>query len=503
MSCSIKVDKRLLKVQKVVGEITKRQTVSANVELPCTATSIFDIDATVRDIETEVRDGGVFIRGTIHKQIYFVDTLDVVRMETEDVPFQNFVEIKGACPRMNAQVCVRIIDVDASLIDDGRAIEQCILLEIFVKVTESVQMEVVVDVENDVVVKKKLLCVESVVGEDFGKQVLTQTVVLPVEAVKIFRIVADVRNIDVDVREDTVIVRGIVHKQIFFVDRDNIVRHESEEIRFNVCVDIPGARPNMEAQVDVDVIISDYCLKETPGRELKQTVVVDVFVKVVDLVQLEVVVDVKGECIIVKKKLLKVENVIRDIVLRETVNSEVTLPERATKVFEVLGSIVDVEAKILNGQVIVSGVLRKQIFFVDCRNVLRYFREDVPFRMAGSAPGALPDMNVAVRARIVGDIDFRLVNEKILEQTAVIEVFVKITESIQIEVVTDVRCEVRPVPPCDCVEPQVTVYIVQKGDTLFEIARRFCVPLDVLIAANPQIKDPNLIFPGDRVFIPC
>ena len=44
--------------------------------------------------------------------------------------------------------------------------------------------------------------------------------------------------------------------------------------------------------------------------------------------------------------------------------------------------------------------------------------------------------------------------------------------------------------------------MVQKGDTLFFIAKRFGVSLDALIRANPQIKDPNLIFPGDIIYIP-
>ena len=46
------------------------------------------------------------------------------------------------------------------------------------------------------------------------------------------------------------------------------------------------------------------------------------------------------------------------------------------------------------------------------------------------------------------------------------------------------------------------VYIVQKGDTLWGIAKRYGVALSALIAANPQIKNPNLIYPGDRVQIP-
>ena len=43
---------------------------------------------------------------------------------------------------------------------------------------------------------------------------------------------------------------------------------------------------------------------------------------------------------------------------------------------------------------------------------------------------------------------------------------------------------------------------VRKGDTLWGIAQRHGVSLTALIAANPQIKNPNLIYPGDEVNIP-
>lgn len=45
-------------------------------------------------------------------------------------------------------------------------------------------------------------------------------------------------------------------------------------------------------------------------------------------------------------------------------------------------------------------------------------------------------------------------------------------------------------------------YVVRKGDTLWGIAGRYGVALTDLIAANPQIKNPNLIYPGETVVIP-
>lgn len=54
-----------------------------------------------------------------------------------------------------------------------------------------------------------------------------------------------------------------------------------------------------------------------------------------------------------------------------------------------------------------------------------------------------------------------------------------------------------PVPHCPG-----AAYTVVQGDTLFQIARRFGVTLEALLAANPQITNPDLIFPGQVICLP-
>lgn len=51
-------------------------------------------------------------------------------------------------------------------------------------------------------------------------------------------------------------------------------------------------------------------------------------------------------------------------------------------------------------------------------------------------------------------------------------------------------------------EEEKAGYVVQRGETLWGIAARHGIALTALIAANPQIKNPNLIYPGDRVNLP-
>lgn len=46
------------------------------------------------------------------------------------------------------------------------------------------------------------------------------------------------------------------------------------------------------------------------------------------------------------------------------------------------------------------------------------------------------------------------------------------------------------------------IHVVRKGDTLYDIAKKYGVDLDVLIAANPQIDDPDVLMIGQKIRIP-
>lgn len=55
-----------------------------------------------------------------------------------------------------------------------------------------------------------------------------------------------------------------------------------------------------------------------------------------------------------------------------------------------------------------------------------------------------------------------------------------------------------PEDECDC-----TTYTVVKNDNLTKIAARHNVPLMQLVKVNPQIKNINLIYVGEKINIPC
>ena len=58
-------------------------------------------------------------------------------------------------------------------------------------------------------------------------------------------------------------------------------------------------------------------------------------------------------------------------------------------------------------------------------------------------------------------------------------------------------------PTAPAPDPEPKTYKVKKGDTLSKIAKAHKVTLKKLIVANPQIKNPDLIHPGEIINIPC
>ena len=50
-------------------------------------------------------------------------------------------------------------------------------------------------------------------------------------------------------------------------------------------------------------------------------------------------------------------------------------------------------------------------------------------------------------------------------------------------------------------DPRSRWHTVAKGDTLWEIARRYGVELGRIVELNPDIRNPSLIYVGQRVRI--
>jgi hypothetical protein len=405
----------LIKAEVVINENTKQLLVERNVTLTIPAIKIRNIDAKIRNITTDVIADKVIIQGVIHKQIFFVGEDNIVHHQAEDLSFSTFVDLPGAAPGMNVQIDPTIETVIFDLLT-STLLHQKVVIEFFVKVTETRQLNVLLG-------NGPLVRVDQVVGEGTKQELFENLVTLDHAALKIDDITVVVRNLTTHVIADKVIIQGIIHKQIFYVSTGNVELHQAEDVEFSSFVDIPGVTPGMDVEVLPTVEFVHFNLQNE--TTLLQKVVAEFFVKVTESVQVPLQL---GPGV-----LLKLDSVVNEGTKQILVENEFTLPLPTVKIREIIARIVDITTEVIADKVIIQGILHKQIFFIGEDNLEHHQAEDIPFSTFIDILGAIPGMNVRVDSRIE-TILFVLEDSTTLLQKVVGEFFVKVTQTQQLMV---------------------------------------------------------------------
>jgi hypothetical protein len=413
----------LIKAEVVIKENTKQVLVERNVTLTTEAIKVRNINAEIRNITTDVIADKVVIQGIVHKQIFFVDSGNIVRHQGEDIQFSTFVDAPGAEPGMNVQVEPKIETVIFNLLTPT-LLHQKVVIDFFVKVTETRQLNVLVG-------DGPLVRVDQVVGEGTRQELYENVVALDNPAEKIDDITVAIREITTHVIDDKVIIQGVIHKQIFYIGtipntaNVNVELHQAEDISFSTFVDIHGATPGMDVEVVPTVEFVHFNLQN--ATTLLQKVVVEFFVKVTESVQIPVELGPGA--------LLKLDSVVKEGTNQILVENVFTLPLPTIKIREIVARIVDLETEVISDKVIIQGTIHKQIFFIGTDNVEHHQAENVSFSTFIDIIGAAPGMDVRVDSRIE-TILFELegTTTSSLRQKAVIEFFVKVTQSQQLMV---------------------------------------------------------------------
>ncbi|MHB1420565.1 MAG: DUF3794 domain-containing protein, partial [Bacillota bacterium] len=134
---------------------------------------------------------------------------------------------------------------------------------------------------------RRLLRVESVVGEDTVQSTILSDVRFPVKITKVWQTDAKVLEFTATPIPDKVIIEGTVEKQIYFVSAETKkvdgVQYITGEVfektvteRFTQFVDIPGTTPGMMVQVNPRIEFVNHDLVKTDpytlGQVWRQTV---------------------------------------------------------------------------------------------------------------------------------------------------------------------------------------------------------------------------------------
>lgn len=526
---AINFKERKARVEYVIGEDTVRESFTGEITVPENKPDIervLEVTAEVNQVDAFIEEGGVALDGEVDLGVMYVGTVadpeepqQPVHFFDGVIPFDNFIDIPDAKPGMHVVSDVRVVRVTSDLIDE-ETVEVTVTLRKFVKVVEFRQVELVTEVTgiDQELVEEELLKINDVIGENTIQTIVEGDIDLPPEKPPIERILKVQSELlqepEVTLTEDAVIVEGTLEVGIVYVadteEGDQPVHFAEATFDFSKVIDVPGAMDEDGLSTFVDVTVrradGDPINVETAQAE----VIVEVFTKVTEPIQITVVTDVRSEKVEVDKELLRVEEVIGENTVNETITNNINLPAGKPDVEQVLepnASLLEVNSMTEEGGVTVDGEIDGTVLYVadiedpDAPQQPVHFVEDVfDFTNFVQVSGAREGMDAYADVSIKRVRD-NLLNQRTIELTVTLSKFVKVIQFRQLDVVTDLVV-VSPIVEKPCEDrPSYIVYVVQPGDTLFKIARRYGTTVDAIVEAN-DIENPDRIDVGQKLCIP-
>ncbi|HAA89760.1 MAG: LysM-like peptidoglycan-binding protein [Thermoanaerobacterales bacterium 50_218] len=501
-----------LKVEHVVGERSVQVVVKDEFTVPepkPDPEKIISIDKTVKITNVEVIKDKVIIDGQLNLQVVYVAALpdQPVHHTHALLEFTQFVEIPGAEPGMTARASVKVEDIQAT-VDPGcvGGFEVTAVLQITVKVTETKEINVLVEPPAGVVAEVEKLRVEEVIGEGKMQSVVSGRSKVPPEKPpvdKVLDVDASVTITEKKILDGKVIVEGDIDLQYIYValEETQPVHHMHDKLHFTQFVEVPGAEEGMHVQVEetITYIGWDVINPETVSVE----VIIDKVVKVTQTRELDVVTDIEG--VAVEKKSLRVEHVVGEDHVQVVVRDQLEVPPEKPGVVKVLDvkvhkvEVPEEEIVVIKDKVVLSGQIDVQVLYVseDPDQAVHHTEGVLKFRNFIPIPGAEPDQTVLVNTTVehvsarVSDSCGKLTIEVVLKLTA------RVVETIEIEVVVGLVPPEEPCEPGDYLD-----YVVQPGDTFYKLAKKYNTTVEAIIRANPCVDPYNLQI-GTTIKIPC
>ncbi len=511
----------IVSIEFTVGEDIVREIVTGVIELgeqEPDIEKILEVRAFPGALETEITEGGVGLTGEISGEVIYLTVLDdpyrpqhSIRFAKGSFQFKNFVDIPDASMDMSAVADTEILRTSYRRLDERR-IEISVTIKILVKVVESRRFGIITDLQGLTAaqIDEEVLVIDDVLGENTVITVLTEYFTVEDNEPSIERIVSvstNVFDVKAILEKDGVLVSGLVESNVIYIGgnekEDRRIQSVLHRAEFAETIPLPGAGPGNNAYPAIRVVNVVEDIVDIKTLELR--IELEAYAKVTRPKEISLILDIDADNVDSQKELLHLEGLIGEKILREVISHEIVIAAekppleriiRARADIIELAPLVEDGGITLAGQVEIGVLYEADVLPEDMEQAIGFMSVRVPFEnyipIADTQRGFPADTYA-----IVNGVKPRIVNDRSLEIEVSLEKFAKVRDLRPLEVVVDLVV-ISPVTVCP---PSLLIYIVQPGDNLFKIARRYRTTVGELVDAN-KITDPDYLEPGQKISIP-
>lgn len=498
---------------KTVSQITLDDDFNVSDQLPdMKRVILYQGEIQIETVRTAAEK--ITVKGKLaFKVLYHSDDLaSNVAMMNGAIPFEEVINMGGIDEEDSITVRGEIEDINVGMIN-SRKISVKALAMFSVVAESSYDEETAVSVEEDqpVEVLKKNLNITQIAMQKKDTYRVKEEVEIPNNKPNISRILwdqLDLRNVEWRLLEGSLSIRGeIMMFVIYEAEEDHIpIQWMEKSVQFSGTMELPGCTEDMIPAIEVQVIHKEIAAKpdyDGENRIMEVDAVLELDMKLYEEENVGILSDIYSPAveIIPEYGEANFESLLLKNVCKCKIADKITLDgeEKILQICHSEGMVKVDDVQIVEDGLLIEGVLLVSMLYVsaDDKEPMKSYEGAIPFKHVAEIKGIDASCSYQMRQGMEQLTSMMLGNDEV-ELKAVITLDILVLRQISEPTIKDIE-----IKPLDMEKiqnmPGIVGYIVQPGDNLWGIAKRFHSTVEEIKETNGLTSDE--IVPGTRLML--
>lgn len=441
-------------------------------------------------IKENVEYGKVKVEGNIESYIIYLADTGENRSISTTLSFFEVIEDERIKENSVIDVRPMIVNIENKILNE-RKVELTIYLVLKIEISEEDEIELLSEYDDyDIEKLEKNLKIKNIVSRNKIQNSLKD--ILKVEdnskILEIFKVDIEVKNVETKMSFNKLLAKSEVEICLLYLDENKCVRKINSSFPLMTFIDVQNSSDNY--MVDIDYIVRNVFFKiQNEGDsiefqidfEIQSVLYEEKEIKVIeDVYSLTKVLDVGSKCVNL------------EIITNDEIENLVKLNEtyKIDNMKNLLGSEINVykvNQKDINENINVEGeVILKLYYEINGDNNIKINLIKVPF---------------IYKCTNADNVNFKIEKYEIKEVLGGINLYVEIVDecSSNFKDITLIN-EIKVQEDLNVDDYNLIVYFVKKGDTIWNIAKRFRVTMDSIVKIN-ELEGKDKLNVGEKLYI--
>lgn len=424
--------------------------------------------------------------------------------------FSNYVDVPGAEHKMMCDCDSYIEHMECSIVNERKvAIEGIIKLK--AEVFKNYDFKVIKDItgSQDIQMLKNPTTMDKIVGTVSGDLVAKSHIQIPMDNPQIGNVLkcdVKVHKKETKIMEEKVSVSAGVLVSLLYRAKDSKdIIYIEDDVDVNKELELKDVNPMMDSYSSFKVDAMEFNVKEDDlgeNRIVDVEAIVKSNTKVMYKEEMDIIEDAYSpyELMNMDRKDYQVNVMHGHSNSKSMVKGTIELSNKpkVSKIIMCCGEACITDKKIVEDKVIVEGVLNVEVLYktFDEEKYVYTVNEEVPFNYGVDIPGCKIDMQCIAKMCLENlEASIELDN---IEIKALVDIYARVNYSTHKELLVDIVPVEGEIPKKSA---SLTIYVVQHGDTIWKIAKKYRTTIESLVELN-EIEDADVVKVGDKLIIP-